>query len=124
MADYYTALEETDIEELKMLGFDVCNPSDEEYKEGWAEKSMGYANELIASCNGLVFRRLPNGGIPAGVAYEIDVAAENGLPILELPYISGPEIMTREETRKYIQDTLGAESWYNDRIKKLYGEES
>lgn len=102
IAEYGTKTEFYDVSDLFRLGFDVLNPSEPQYKPKWETKGMSYAKDLLNTCSVLAFRRLPDGRIPAGVAYEIEYAKERGLPIIELPYIQQSKVMTREQTREYI----------------------
>lgn len=46
---------------------------------------MNFFGDLIKTCDAFAFRPLPNGQIPSGVAFELEVALKKGLPIIELP---------------------------------------
>lgn len=59
---------------------------------------------MVQSCARLVFRALPGGAIPAGVAQEIAWAQEKNIPVLELPTFIGRRVLTVEETRTYLQE--------------------
>jgi hypothetical protein len=58
-----------------------------------------------AKIDGVVFRALPDGRIPAGVAQEIKWANERGLPIIELPTFAYDRVMSVELTRVYLHET-------------------
>ena len=60
-----------------------------------------------SKCDGVVFRGLPDGRIPAGVLKELDWARECGLPILELPSNFTGRSMTVDHTREYLRE-IGA----------------
>lgn len=101
-AIYGTEQEKQDIHTLELLGFEVINPSDKKHSAGWAAKSMKYADELITKCDALAFRRLPDGRIPAGVGYEVILAQNWRLPVIELPEET-KNAMFIEDTREYIK---------------------
>jgi hypothetical protein len=52
----------------------------------------------------LVFRALPDGTIPAGVAKEITWAEEANLPILELPSAILRRTLTLPQTKQYLRE--------------------
>ena len=111
---YHTEQEKEDIKKLKSLGFDVVNPSDEQFNEQWEVAQMEFADALIKGCGGLAFRRALNGRIPSGVSYEINKATEFGLPVFELPAIRYGDGMTHEETRQYL--TENPSEYYKKRM--------
>jgi hypothetical protein len=101
---YHTEQEEDDIYALTHLGFDVLNPSNDDFSAGWAELGMDYAKDLIGNCDALAFRRAKNGKVPGGVAMEIVIAEELNIPVIELPApIDGKDVMTHAESRAYLE---------------------
>ena len=60
---------------------------------------------LVAKCDLLFFRALPDGRIPAGVAREIGFARELGLPVLELPSGVISRTMNVAETKEYLRES-------------------
>lgn len=59
---------------------------------------------LVASCDVLVFRALPDGSVPAGVLQEIRWAEERKIPVLEIPSWHLRRVLTVEETRTYLKE--------------------
>lgn len=104
-AIYNTPQEERDIELLHKLGFRVLNPSAKDYDANWQEFGMDFANTLVKQCHALVFRALPDGSIPAGVATEIAIANDMNIPIFELPSFHLRRILDVDETRQYLRET-------------------
>lgn len=103
-AIYDTPQEQQDVELLERLGLQVVNPNDDKHKPNWAEKGMEYAHFIVGSCEALAFRALPDGSIPAGVGYEIDIARKLNFPIIEIPSTAQRRILNIEETRDYIRE--------------------
>lgn len=109
---YDTAQEARDILTLQDLGFTVISPNTEPIQRVVAKaKSRGHDVMLIFEaiiqrcCDALAFRALPDGAISAGVAREIDAAAAQDLPIIELPNGLMRRALTVEQTREYLKDT-------------------
>jgi hypothetical protein len=104
VAIYDTPQETRDVETLRKLGFEVINPNSPECSQGYQMAGMEYFRNFTAPCDGMAFRALPDGSLPAGVAYEIKLFQERGLPVMELP--SGLLRRTRsvEETREYLRE--------------------
>lgn len=65
---------------------------------------MKYFKPLAQGCDVLAFRALPDGRIPAGVAKEIEWAAEIGIPIIELPSSLKGRQLSVELTREYLRE--------------------
>lgn len=103
-AIYDTLQEERDITVLEKLGFEVLNPNDAKHKPNWEEKGMAYADFLVGSCDGLAFRALPGGILPAGVAKEVEIAKNLNIPIFELPNFSLMRTLDLPQTRQYLTD--------------------
>lgn len=59
---------------------------------------------LAQGCDLLVFRSLPDGRIPAGVAKEIEWAAEKQIPTMELPSNLSSRTMSVTQTREYLRE--------------------
>lgn len=130
MALYDTAQERRDVATLETLFSEVVNPNSEvismdcarvrrEFDEGTLvyPKFPGatfqdagaavlllvfYPLVLAADC--VAFRALPDGSIPAGVAQEIQWAAEMYKPVIELPCGFTRRVMTVEQTREYLRE--------------------
>ena len=104
---YNTKQEERDMDSLRMIfeGSTIVNPNNPEtdalYKTTW---SMQVFFDIIKECDLLVFRAIPSGQITAGVAAEINVAIEYGIPVLELPSMIFSRIMSPQETRQYLHE--------------------
>lgn len=104
---YNTKQEERDVYFLRMLFQEstIVNPNspdiDALYKTTW---SMEVFFDLIKECDLFVFRATPSGRITAGVAAEINVAIEYGIPVLELPSMIVSRAMSIEETRAYLRE--------------------
>jgi hypothetical protein len=108
-AIYGKPIEQRDIAMLETLGFQVVNPGLPEHGPACAEfarqtskTKMDYFLGLVDECDMLVFRALPDGSIPAGVAKEIEWARVNGKPVLELPSCMQRRALTLEQTREYL----------------------
>ena len=101
---YGTPQEEIDITILQNAGFDVDNPSNKIWAARWKEHGMGAKELFAAECDLIVFRSLPSGEIPAGVAKEIVAFVARGKPVLELPSMSLRRTLTVEETRSYLHE--------------------
>jgi uncharacterized small protein (DUF1192 family) len=127
MAIYDTPQERRDFNTLVLLGFEVVNPNSPEINERcdalrteirhWnanadADASPDYFRDagkevmdtifkpLVEFCDAVVFRALPDGSIPAGVARELEWAKG---PVLELP--GGiRRFLTVAETRQYLHE--------------------
>jgi nucleoside 2-deoxyribosyltransferase len=110
---YGTKQEERDVELLEKLGFEVLNPNNPgvevavtamkaHYGQGC--NVMGLFEELVASCDALAFRALPDGRIPAGVCKEVLHARSLGKPVIELPSNIIGRGVTVEETREYLAE--------------------
>lgn len=101
---YGTDQENEDICMLQDMGFEVVNPSEPEWAEGWKRFGMNFAGNLLANCHALAFRRAKNGKIPGGVAIEIDIAKNSNIPVIELPDFEHAETMNHEESRAYLKE--------------------
>jgi hypothetical protein len=115
MAIYNTQQEVRDVALLSSMGFDVLNPNCPELSQTVRQmradgKSstniMDFFMKIVASedIDALVFRALPDGSLPAGVAKEIKVAEECGKPILELPSGNTRRTLSVQETREYLRE--------------------
>lgn len=65
---------------------------------------MIYFGDLVKSCDALAYRPLPNGQIPSGVGYEVQIAINEGKPIIELP--SSYHQKTLESRKLNYEDTV------------------
>lgn len=112
IAIYDTPQEQRDRALLTALGFDIYDPDSREVEEEIARRKaadpngdyMEFFRGLVTACDALVFRALPDGRIPAGVAKEIAYAQEAGLPVFELPSGVIARTATLDETREYLRE--------------------
>jgi hypothetical protein len=114
MALYGTPQEVRDVALLEALGFDVDNPNNPvtatrclSLHESGVDS--GAIMERVfkpraETCDVLVFRALPDGSIPAGVAKEIEWALAAGKPVIELPSGFRRRVLTVEQTREYLAE--------------------
>ena len=103
IAIYDTPQEERDINLLESLGFTVINPNQPEHQLMCKGMGMEYFLQLTARCDALAFRAIPGIGVPAGVAKEITLAHERGMPVIELPSLLGRS-MSIDDTREYLKE--------------------
>lgn len=111
LAIYNTPQEKRDLETIKSLGWEVFDPNSESVQE-WVKalKSSGQDDYMhifkgfVEECDAVVFRGLPDGSIPAGVAKEVNWALEYKVPVLELPSSIQRRIISVEETREYLHE--------------------
>lgn len=101
---YNTFQEERDINLLESLGFKVVNPNTEANQQYYKINGIQHSLTLLQNCNALAFRSLPDGRIPAGVAYEIKVAKNMWKNIIELPSNILARCINVEETREYLHE--------------------
>ena len=103
--------EQRDIVLLKEMGFEVINPSDERYKEGFKawnelypqrENYMDYFENLVANSDMFAFRAYPDGNIPAGVGAELRAALANNKVIIELPNLNSGRFLSVEDTKLFL----------------------
>lgn len=123
LAIYNTPQEARDIALLERLGFEVYNPNNPEVADAmkrlktkparewkWGTVDvMDYFRPLVARCDALAFRALPDGSIPSGVAKEIGFARDTlvggtGLPVFELPAAVTRRALSVEATREYLAE--------------------
>lgn len=111
LALYGTAQEKRDVELLERLGFTVFNPNNQmveglvrDAKKNGDDVMEAVFKPLAQSAASLVFRALPDGSIPAGVAKEIDWALEAGVPVFELPSAVLSRVLSLEATREYLRE--------------------
>ncbi len=117
---YNTPQEERDVDLLETLGFEVVNPNSpeiqklyQEWRDSLHSISMGKMHifkKVIDGCDALAFRAHPSGGIPAGVAKEIEMAQGQymdggiSIPVFELPRMLGERVLSVEATRAWLQE--------------------
>lgn len=108
LALYDTHQEARDLETIKALGWEVINPNAPGVNEQVVALKQAQADymllfrDMLAPCDVLVFRSLPDGRIPSGVFCEIGYAKEMGKPVLELPSQMHARGITKEQTREYL----------------------
>lgn len=109
MAIYNTPQEKRDVELLQKLGFEVVNPNEKIHQDavaelaasGAQEKKMEYFFNLVATCDALAFRSLPDGKIPCGVWGEL---TSLNIPVIELPSGISRRGLTLNQTREYLKE--------------------
>lgn len=125
VAIYGTPQEARDLQMLSYLGYDVVNPNspaiDAAYNKVKSDFTAGHEllsqyhsasdaamtlifKPIVKSVDVVVFRALPDGRIPAGVAKEILWAREFDKPVIELPHALHDRIMSVESTRDYLSE--------------------
>lgn len=109
-AIYGTPQEARDLATIEALGLSVVNPSSAEVKallDKWKQANgnvMDFFVKLCGECDLCVFRALPDGSIPAGVAKEIASFVDAGKPVIELPSGILRRVITVDETREYLKE--------------------
>ena len=102
---YNTKQEQRDVELLQKFRFEVNNPNQPFHQEGYKAKGMDYfIEDILPGCDGVAFRALPDGSLPAGVAKEIDHFVEAGKPVIEIPGFVLRRRLSVEETRTYLHE--------------------
>lgn len=101
---YNTPQEVRDMAVFNTLGFNVINPNAPEHDAGYHAEGMDYFRRVVNDADGLAFRALPDGSIPAGIAKEIEFCREAGKPVIELPSGIQRRVLTVEQTREYITE--------------------
>ena len=91
------------IEKLFGKDYEINNPNSEHNEKEYKIYGMEYFTNQVKNCDLVVFRGYPTGMIPAGVFKEINVAIENGIPVIELPSLVGGR-MSVEDTRQFIKE--------------------
>lgn len=113
LAIYNTPQEKRDIETLEALGFNVINPNCPETAEmvrvlkeqGRDDYMRAVFAPMVKDCDAVVFRGLPDGRVPAGIAGELEYASEYGRPVIELPSAVLSRTMTVAQTREYLKES-------------------
>ncbi len=108
MHTYGTEQEARDVEMIRSLGFRCLNPNHKVHSEGYRKRGdMSYFEDLVISCQVVIFRPFSDGRIGAGVAKEIAAARKAGISVLEMPVL--PQLKFRtlsiEETRARIRES-------------------
>jgi hypothetical protein len=101
---YGTAQEKRDMFLIASLGFEVVNPSAQEWQQLWQEKGMDAKEDFAKMCDVIIFRALPQGAISAGVFKEIEAFQKFSKPVLELPSMISTRELTLEQTREYLHE--------------------
>ncbi len=105
IAIYNTPQEHRDLVTLAEMGFEVANPNSKESSEGYKLEGMDYFKKFSLTCDAVVFRAMPDGRIPAGVATEVEWFREAGKPVLELPSAIIRRKLTVDETRQALLES-------------------
>jgi hypothetical protein len=127
MAIYDTPQERRDLQTLALLGFEVVNPnspeinarcdalraevrkwnddalpdaSPEYFRDAGSEVMQTIFKPLVEFCDAVIFRALPDGSIPAGVAQELRWGIG---PVLELPG-SLRRTLSVADTKQYLHE--------------------
>lgn len=104
IAIYDTAQEDRDLTTIRQLGYEPVNPNCPECAEGYKKEGMAFFKKFVDECYVIVFRALPDGAIPAGVASEIEYFVRVGKPVIELPSQMSRRVLSIEQTREYLQE--------------------
>lgn len=115
MGIYNTKQEERDIEALKKMGLKVFNPNvdfiQDEVQAWKAKEDFDYTEMFedifirrVKGADMFAFRALPDGRIPAGVAWELREAIKAEKSIIELPACITARSMSVDETREYLME--------------------
>ena len=112
MYTYNSAIEQSDIELLLSLGMNPFNPNCIEVQQGLknyielygVKDTMEYFTDLVAECDAIAFRALPDGRLLSGVATEVQFAKKLGMPIIELPRLLEKRMMDYPETKEYLTE--------------------
>ena len=108
---YNTPQERRDVATLMRLGFTVVNPNDPDLQQQVERHKQAGRSDLamelvfkpvVCNCDALVFRALPDGNIPAGVAKEIAWTLQEAKPIIELPRGLERRALSVDRTREYL----------------------
>ena len=110
LAIYNTPQETRDLKTIADLGFYVSNPNSRECDEGYKREGMDFFKRFAGECGAVVFRALPDGTIPAGIAKELQFFKEAGKPMFELPSCVERRVLTVAATREYLSET-GHDDW-------------
>ena len=104
LAIYDTPQEKRDIATIERLGLTVVNPNSVECDAGYERDGMKYFDRFAEECDVVIFRAIPDGGIPAGIAAEIASFQKRGKPVIELPSGILGRVMSVDETREYLRE--------------------
>ncbi len=103
-----TIQEIRDLQTLSNLGFDVINPSEDYIKKALEEipqpDRMAWFERFADECDICVFRALPDGAIPCGVAKELAWFQQRNKPVIELPSAIQRRTITHEATKEYLRE--------------------
>lgn len=104
---YNTQQEVIDLEIISKIfnNYEIINPNSDYVKDNY-KGDMNFFKDIVQECDLLVFRALPNGKIPSGIAKEISYADEKEIISIELPCYTG-RIMSVEDTRQFLKE-IGA----------------
>ncbi len=100
---YNTPQDLRDIEIISKMGFEVINPNKDDLQKRYKSEGMVVFLNIIADCDGIVFRSFPCGSISAGVYKEIRQAEDLGKFVIELPSLLSRRILSIDDTREYLK---------------------
>lgn len=104
IAIYNTNQEQRDLETLRQLGFEPVNPNEPAHEDGYNHCGMDYFLKFVGLCDAVVFRAMPDGSIPAGVAKEVGWFIKAGKPVIELPSCITRRALGVESTREALRE--------------------
>lgn len=82
---YRSAVERREVSFIESLGYQVVNPADFRFPEGWrSRRIMDYCLDAVRVCDAVCFKRYANGDVGAGVAREVLEAHLLGKPVWEI----------------------------------------
>jgi hypothetical protein len=102
---YGTPQEGRDVDMLNALGFEVSNPNRRELDAAYKSLGMSCFHPEVMACDALAFRAHADGGIPAGVAQEINWALTAGMPVFELPSAIARRTLSVDHTREWLRES-------------------
>jgi len=103
-----TQQEKDDFLTLEKAGYIVDTPYHPKYQEFWETEGIEFGKVLIEANDVFVFRALPDGTLPSGVAKELAWAEEANKPIIELPYaLAQRKALSMKDTVEYYRELRG-----------------
>jgi hypothetical protein len=78
------------------------NPNCPASEEGYKQLKMEYFKKFSFECDLVAFRPIATGGIPAGVAREVNWFQEVNKPVIEIPVRIEERTMSVEDTRAHL----------------------
>lgn len=106
-AMFRTSVKRHDLESLERIfpKSEIVDPDTRENDSGYRQYGIAWFKPIVESCGVFVFRALPGGGIPAGVAAELSWALDSGATVLEMPEGLRRRVVDRADTDEFIRST-------------------